>query len=96
MRQTEQQLFGDDGLSAEARRSIATVNALLGDARESLKKVDLMLADAQAIARNTRTATADLDALRAEVELSLRKVSGLVDEINRKWPFARDREITLP
>ena len=30
-----------------------------------------------------------------EVESSLRKVDGLVNEINRKWPFARDAEIEL-
>jgi phospholipid/cholesterol/gamma-HCH transport system substrate-binding protein len=34
--------------------------------------------------------------LRAEVEASLRKVEHLVNEINRKWPFARDPEIKLP
>jgi phospholipid/cholesterol/gamma-HCH transport system substrate-binding protein len=34
--------------------------------------------------------------LRAEVEGSLRKVDHLVNEINRKWPFARDTELKLP
>ena len=34
--------------------------------------------------------------LRAEVDASLRKVTGLIDEINRKWPFSRDSEIRLP
>ena len=38
----------------------------------------------------------DLGTLRAEVEASLRKVSALVDEINRKWPFARDTKVKLP
>ena len=32
----------------------------------------------------------------AEVEASLRKVAQLVDEINRKWPFARDTQLKLP
>ena len=27
---------------------------------------------------------------------SLRKVEALVNEVNRKWPFARDTEIRLP
>jgi phospholipid/cholesterol/gamma-HCH transport system substrate-binding protein len=31
-----------------------------------------------------------------EVEASLRRVSGLIDEINRKWPFTRDTEVRLP
>jgi phospholipid/cholesterol/gamma-HCH transport system substrate-binding protein len=30
------------------------------------------------------------------VEGSLRKVESLVNEINRKWPFARDTELKLP
>ena len=42
------------------------------------------------------TATADLGALRAEVDASLRKVEQLINEVNRKWPFARDTEVKLP
>ena len=34
--------------------------------------------------------------VKVEVEKSLRKATQLVDEINRKWPFARDSEIKLP
>ena len=64
--------------------------------RASLKKVDAILADAQAAAGNVKAATTDLAALRAEVEASLRKVSALIDEINRKWPFERDTKIKLP
>jgi phospholipid/cholesterol/gamma-HCH transport system substrate-binding protein len=30
------------------------------------------------------------------VEMNLRKVDHLVDEINRKWPLARDTELKLP
>ena len=48
------------------------------------------------IAANARDATTDLDALRAEVEASLRKIDSLINEVNRKWPFARDTEIKLP
>jgi phospholipid/cholesterol/gamma-HCH transport system substrate-binding protein len=69
---------------------------VLGDARNSLRQVDALLAEAQAVAGNARLASTDLGQLRAEVETSLRRVSQLVDEVNRKWPFARDRELTLP
>ena len=31
-----------------------------------------------------------------EVEVTLRRVTTLIDEINRKWPFAREREVKLP
>jgi phospholipid/cholesterol/gamma-HCH transport system substrate-binding protein len=30
------------------------------------------------------------------VEHSLRRVDGLVNEINRQWPFQRDTEVKLP
>ncbi|TQF08270.1 mammalian cell entry protein, partial [Myxococcus llanfairpwllgwyngyllgogerychwyrndrobwllllantysiliogogogochensis] len=53
-------------------------------------------AEAQAIGANAREATTDLGALRADVESNLRKVESLVNEIQRKWPFARDTRIQLP
>jgi phospholipid/cholesterol/gamma-HCH transport system substrate-binding protein len=90
------QVFGDKGVLPETRATVVQLNALLGDARESLKKVDSVLQDAQAISTNARGATANLGVLRADVETSLRKINGLVNEINRKWPFARNTEIQLP
>ncbi len=50
----------------------------------------------QQVSGNARVASADLRALRAEVDATLRKVSGVLDEINRKWPFERNTEIRLP
>ncbi len=90
------QAFGPDGLVPEARAAIAQLNTLLGDTRASLKRVDAILADAQVIAGNARTASTDLDALRAEVDANLRKVSTMIDEINRRWPFASNPELKLP
>ena len=92
----DQQVFGQDGVVAETRATVVQLNGLLLDARNSLKKVDAVLVEAQAIGANTREATTDLGGLRAEVEASLRKVEHLINEINRKWPFARDARIKLP
>jgi len=89
-------VFGTDGVMSQTHATVAQLNALLGDARETLKKVDAVLQEAQAVASNVRVATVDLGALRAEVEVSLRKVEHLVDEVNRKWPFARDTQLRLP
>ena len=89
------QVLGPKGLVNEGRATVAQLNAMLGDARETLKKVDGVLAEAQAVAGNVRGATTDLDALRREVDTTVRKVESLVDEVNRKWPFARDTEIKL-
>ena len=90
------QVFGEAGVMAETRATVVQMNGLLADARNSLKRVDAVLEEAQGIAVNTRAATVDLGALRTEVEASLRKVEQLVNEVNRKWPFARDTEVKLP
>ncbi|MBC7608841.1 MAG: MCE family protein [Polaromonas sp.] len=90
------QVFGDKGVMPETRATVVQLNALLADTRNSLKKVDAVLVEAQAVGANAREASSDLGALRGEVESSLRKVDGLVNEINRKWPFARDTEVNLP
>lgn len=94
--QADKQVFGPKGLTADTQRTVQELHALLAEARGSLKKVDAVLIEAQAVGSNARVATQNLDTLRAEVESSLRKVDGLVNEINRKWPFARDTELKLP
>ncbi len=94
--QADSRLFGKAGLADDAQRVSAEVHAMLVEARASLKKTDAALDAARAVAVNARVATEDLDLLRNEVEASLRRVSGLIEEVNRKWPFARDREIRLP
>lgn len=92
----DEKILGTDGVVDEARKVAVQLNAVLVDARESLRKVDAVLADAQKISASTKVATDDLAALRAEVEASLRRVSLLIDDINRRWPFGRDAEVKLP
>jgi phospholipid/cholesterol/gamma-HCH transport system substrate-binding protein len=84
------QVLGAGGLLPETKASVMQLNALLADARGTLKKVDALLAEAQAVAGNVREGTTDLAALRREVDATVRKVESLVDEVNRKWPFAKD------
>ncbi len=100
---TDQRLFGPQGVMDQTQESVAKLNAILGDARESLKKADALLANAQAasadlpkITGNVREATADMTNLRSEIDDSVRKVNHLINEINKKWPFARDVEIKTP
>lgn len=80
----------------ESKTAMIQVNTILGEVRTSLKGVDAVLVEAQAVGANARVATTDLAALREQVEMNLRKVDHLVDEINRKWPLARDTELKLP
>lgn len=89
------QVLGPDGLVRQGRATVVELGALLADARASLKRVDAVLAEAQAVAGNVRSATTDLGALRSEVDATVRKVEQLVEEVNRKWPFARDTELKL-
>ncbi len=90
------QVFGPDGVMKDARATVAQLNALLAETRVSLKKVDSVLVEAQGISSNVRGATTDLGALRADVEANLRKIEGMINELNRKWPFARETEVKLP
>ena len=97
------QVFGPDGIMRDAqagvvqlREVLQTSRDLLQATRESLRRVDAVLDEARAIAGNVRSATTDLDALRADVEASLRRIDQLINEVNRKWPFKRDTEIKLP
>ncbi len=90
------QLFGERGVLPEVRATVMQLRALLDDTGNSLKKVDAILADAQTIAGNAKDATHDLGALRTEVETNLRKIEQMVNELNRKWPFAREVEIKVP
>lgn len=89
------QVLGPDGLVRQGRATVVELGALLTDARASLKKVDAVLAEAQSVAGNVRGATTDLGALRSEVDATVRRVEQLVEELNRKWPFARDTELKL-
>ena len=90
------QVFGPQGLVRDAQATVRQLNALLGETRTSLQKVDALLVQAQGIGADVKGATADLGTLRGEVEANLRKIEGLINEINRKWPFAKDTEVKLP
>lgn len=90
-------------LLQDARTSLTKVDAVLAEAQATAVEYKGVAVQAQGVASearglvaNVRGATTDLGLLRTEVEASLRKINNMVDEINRKWPFARDREIKLP
>ena len=92
----DRRVFGKSGIADDTQAAVAQMNVVLQDASASLKKLDAVLAEAQAVGNNARVATDDLTVLRAEVDSSLRKASRLLDDINRKWPFAPKSELTLP
>ena len=93
---TDQWLFAQDGMAEQTRASMIQVRAMLDDAQASLKKADAVMANAVEISANVKDGTQDLAALRAEIDDAVRKANALVNEINKKWPFARDPEVKLP
>jgi phospholipid/cholesterol/gamma-HCH transport system substrate-binding protein len=96
LKSTQTTLAGTQATLASSQAAMTELTKLLSDTRGTLTRVDAVLAEAQAVGTNTRIASTDLGTLRTEVEASLRRLSQLTDEINRKWPFARDTDIKLP
>jgi phospholipid/cholesterol/gamma-HCH transport system substrate-binding protein len=99
----DRQVFGPGGLSADAkaltgdaRAVMQQMHGLLNETRGSLQRVDAVLQEAQGIAGNVKSATGDLGSLRGDVEANLRKIEDMINELNRRWPFAKEREVQLP
>jgi len=92
----DREMFGPNGLSQDARATVRQFHGALTDARGSLQKVDEVLKEAQGIAGSVKSATTDLGGLRGDVEANLRKIEDMINELNRRWPFAKDREVQLP
>jgi phospholipid/cholesterol/gamma-HCH transport system substrate-binding protein len=96
MANADRQVFGPDGLMQDTRATVRQFHGVLTDARGSLQRVDAVLQEAQGIGANLKTGTADLGSLRSDVEANLRKVEDMINELNRRWPFAKEREVQLP
>lgn len=93
---TDQWLFAHDGMAEQTKASLAQVRLMLNDAQSSLKKADAVMANAVEISANVKDGTQDIAKLRAEIDDAVRKANGLINEINKKWPFAREPEVKLP
>lgn len=92
----DQWLFAPDGVALQTRDALAQVKLMLADAQSSLKKADALMTNAVAISADVKEGTQDFAKLRAEIDDAVRKANALVNEINKKWPFARDPEVKLP
>jgi len=92
----DRQVFGQNGLATDAQATVRQAQGMLQDARGSLQRVDAVLREAEGAAVNVRGATEGLGGMRGDVEANLRKIEDLINDLNRKWPFAKDREVQLP
>jgi phospholipid/cholesterol/gamma-HCH transport system substrate-binding protein len=86
---TDQWLYAQDGTAER-------VQLMLNDAQSSLKKMDALMANAVDISADVKEGTQDIAKLRAEIDDTVRKANELVNEINKKWPFAHEPEVKLP
>lgn len=93
---TDQWLYAQNGVADSTREALAQIRLMLNDAQSSLKKADALMTNAVAISADVKAGTQDIAALRAEIDDAVRKASALINEINNKWPFARDPEVKLP
>ncbi|MFP5418295.1 MAG: MlaD family protein [Gammaproteobacteria bacterium] len=93
---TDTWLYAPNGLADQADGSLAQVRLMLTDAQSSLKKAEALMTNAVAISADVKEGTQDIAKLRAEIDDAVRKANALVNEINKKWPFARDPEVKLP
>jgi phospholipid/cholesterol/gamma-HCH transport system substrate-binding protein len=93
---TDQWLFAKDGMAEQTKASLAQVRLMLNDAQSSLKKADAVMSNAVEISANVKDGTQDLARLRTEIDDAVRKANGLINEINKMWPFAREPEVKLP
>ena len=93
---TDQWLYAQNGVADSTREALAQVRLMLNDAQSSLKKADALMTNAVEISADVKEGTQDIATLRAEIDDAVRKASALVNEINNKWPFARDPEVKLP
>lgn len=93
---TEERLFSQGGAIEGTEKAVEQLNNVLTDVRTNLKRADQILGDAEVTSKNAKEATTDLASLRAEVDSSVRKISNLIDEINKKWPYQQKPDIRLP
>nr|WP_308621687.1 hypothetical protein [Massilia sp. Se16.2.3] len=94
---TDRRLYGKKGIADDAQAAVVELQGgaagCARHAQESRRGAGRGPGRGGERARGHR----GLGALRGEVDASLRKVNRLVDEINRKWPFAgKTEEIKLP
>lgn len=93
---TDQWLYAQNGVADSTREALAQIRLMLNDAQSSLKKADVLMTNAVAISADVKAGTQDIAALRAEIDDAVRKANTLINELNKKWPFAREPEVKLP
>jgi phospholipid/cholesterol/gamma-HCH transport system substrate-binding protein len=93
---TDQWMYVQDGVADNIREALAQVRLMLNDAQSSLKTADDLRSTPVTISADGKAGPQDLAALRVEIDDAVRKANAMINEINKKWPFAREPEVKLP
>lgn len=96
LNESKQSVSNVNAILDDTKEAVGKVNTILDDSKETVGKVNAILDEGQVIAENARKASNDLDLLRSEIDSNLRKIDSLIEDISRKWPFAKDPQIKLP
>lgn len=86
---TDEQMYGSDG-------TIPLVRKILADLLVKLEKMNIALDNVVKISVNAADSSKDLKQLRAEIDATVIAIHNVVKELDRKIPFKKEPEITLP
>jgi len=87
--QTDQGLYGSDGLVKLARK-------ILTDFIDKLERLNAAVDDVPKVTAQVSQSTDNLDKLRRDIDETIISAQDLLKDIDRIVPFKKEREITLP
>ncbi len=92
-----QQLIGKlDTLAAKADNTVFRPDGVADQTQQLLQETRAALKHLDATLQNAEGASTDLNLLRGQIEASLQKTNLMLDELNRRWPFAKSPAPDLP
>lgn len=86
---TDQQVFGEQGTANDVRK-------LLQESSTAMERLDAVLKNSEVVTANFRQGSNDMAELRSQIDESLRKTNQMLGELNKKWPFAKEKPSELP
>lgn len=92
-----QQLIGKlDGLAGKTDDRLFRANGMADQTQQLLQETRAALKHLDTTLQNAAGASTDLNLLRGQIEASLQKTNLMLDELNRRWPFAKSPAADLP
>lgn len=86
---TDDSLYGKDGV-------LPTVGRILKDLLAKLQKLETTIDNVNKMSVDATGATNDLKVLRTELDVTIRSINSLAEDVDRLIPFKKEPEIKLP